>query len=247
MNLNGKIVLVTGASRGIGRACALKLAEKGAVVVINYFSNKKNACEVKDTIVSNGGKAIIIKADVSSLDDVKNMFESIEDQFGSVEILVNNAGITKDSLLVRMKEEQWDDVIATNLKSVFNCCRTAVKKMIKLKRGRIINITSIVGINGNSGQTNYAASKAGIIGFSKSLAKEIANRNILVNCIAPGFINTEMTEVLNEKVKENILSTIPLGVLGNPDDIADAVCFLASSYSSYITGQVINVDGGMSM
>ncbi len=247
MCLKEKVVLVTGASRGIGKACALKLAEEGAAVAINYSSNENSAQEVKEYIVNNGGKACIFKADVSLLNDVNKMFDCIEDQLGPVDILVNNAGITKDSLLIRMKEDQWDDVIATNLKGVFNCCKTAVKKMVKIKHGKIINITSIVGINGNPGQTNYSASKAGIIGFSKSLAKEVANRNILINCVAPGFINTEMTKVLKEKVKEDILNSIPLGRLGCPEDVANTVCFLASNYSSYITGQVINIDGGMSM
>lgn len=247
MSLNGKVALVTGASRGIGRACALKLAGAGAAVAINYTSSEKSALEVKNEIIANGGKALCFKANVSKLDEVENMYQKIEEQLGPVEILVNNAGVTSDTLLMRMKEEQWDKVMEINLKGVFNCSKVAIKKMLKLKKGRIINITSVVGITGNAGQTNYAASKAGIIGFSKSLAKEVANRNILVNCVAPGYIQTDMTEGLSEKVKENLLSSIPVGRLGSPEDVANVVQFLTSPSSDYITGQVITVDGGMTI
>lgn len=247
MLLKGKVALVTGASRGIGRACALKLAEEGAVVGINYVGkeNEEDAKEIEKEINYDKGKAVCFDADVSSFSSVNAMFEEVEEKLGAVNILVNNAGITSDSLLMRMKEEQWDKVIAVNLKGVFNCSKVCIKGMIKNKGGKIINIASVVGITGNAGQANYAASKAGIIGFSKSLAKEVANRNIQINCVAPGYIQTGMTDELDNKVKDKVLEAIPLGRLGLPEDVANAVVFLASSNSDYITGHVVSVDGGM--
>jgi 3-oxoacyl-[acyl-carrier protein] reductase len=247
MNLTGKVALITGASRGIGRACALHLAELGAKVAVNYARSSAQADEVVAQIKEMGGEAIAIQADVSKQADVEAMVEETIKTLGGLDILVNNAGITRDTLLIRMKEEDWDQVLDTNLKSVFLVTKAAAKHMMKKRQGRIINISSVIGVAGNAGQANYAASKAGIIGFSKSIAKELASRNILVNMIAPGFIDTDMTEVLNDQVKEGILSQIPLGRYGKPEDIARLAGFLASEESSYITGQVIHVDGGMIM
>lgn len=249
MLLNGKVALVTGASRGIGRACALKLAENGAAVALNYVGkeNEREAREVEEEISSNGGKAACFDADVSSFSDVNNMVEDVEQKLGTVDILVNNAGITSDSLLMRMKEEQWDKVISVNLKGVFNCSKACIRGMMKNKSGKIINIASVVGITGNTGQANYAASKAGVIGLSKSLAREVANRDIQVNCVAPGYIETGMTDTLDDKIKNKVLEIIPQGKLGLPEDVANVVLFLASANSDYITGQVISVDGGMAI
>ncbi|ADQ46395.1 3-oxoacyl-(acyl-carrier-protein) reductase [Caldicellulosiruptor kronotskyensis 2002] len=245
--LKDKVALITGASRGIGRAIALKFAQNGANVVINYSSSQSQAENLKEEIEKIGTKTMIIKCDVSNPDEVSHMFSQVEKEFGRLDILVNNAGITKDGLILRMNEEDFDKVIAINLKGAFLCARAAAKMMVKQRFGNIINISSVVGIAGNVGQANYAASKAGIIGLTKSLAKELASRNIRVNAIAPGFIKTDMTEVLSDKVKEAMLSSIPLGRFGEADEIANVALFLASSLSSYITGQVIVVDGGMIM
>jgi 3-oxoacyl-[acyl-carrier protein] reductase len=247
MNLKGKVALVTGASRGIGRACALYLSELGAKVAVNYARSNAQADQVVAQIREMGGEAVAIRADVSKQADVDAMVEETIQTLGGLDILINNAGITRDTLLIRMKEEDWDQVLDTNLKSVFLVTKAASKYMMKKRQGRIINISSVIGVAGNAGQANYAASKAGIIGFSKSIAKELAARNILVNMIAPGFIDTDMTEVLNDQVKEGILSQIPLNRYGKPEDIAHLAGFLASEESGYITGQVIHVDGGMIM
>lgn len=247
MELENKVALVTGGSRGIGREIALELARNGANVVITYVNNEEKANEVIDEIKSMGVKALAIKADVSKESDVQRMIEKVEEEFNSVDILVNNAGITKDNLLIRMKEEEWDEVMNVNLKGTFLCTKAVARMMMKKRYGKIINITSVVGITGNIGQGNYSASKAGIIGFTKSIARELASRGIRVNAIAPGFIETDMTEVLNEDIKNAMLKSIPLGTFGKPKDIANTVLFLASSKSDYITGQVINVNGGMFM
>ncbi|WPX09852.1 3-oxoacyl-[acyl-carrier-protein] reductase [Anaerocellum danielii] len=245
--LKGKVALITGASRGIGRAIALKFAQNGANIVINFASSQSQAENLKEEIEKIGTKAMIIKCDVSNADEVSQMFSQVEKDFGRLDILVNNAGITKDGLILRMSEEDFDRVIAINLKGAFLCAKAAAKMMVKQRFGNIINISSVVGIAGNIGQANYAASKAGIIGLTKSLAKELASRNIRVNAIAPGFIKTDMTEVLSDKVKETMLSSIPLGRFGEADEVANVALFLASSLSSYVTGQVIVVDGGMIM
>ncbi|MCY6372107.1 3-oxoacyl-[acyl-carrier-protein] reductase [Clostridium ganghwense] len=245
--LSGKNAVVTGASRGIGRAIALKLAELGANVILNYRSSAKSVEEVVKAIEEKGVKALAVQGDVSNFEDAKKIIDSAIENFGSIDILVNNAGITKDGLLMRMKEEDFDKVIEVNLKGVFNCTRHATPIMMKQRSGRIINISSVVGITGNAGQTNYAAAKAGIIGFTKSTAKEIAARGITVNAIAPGFIQTDMTEALSDKVKETIKTIIPLRKMGTPEDVAEATAFLASPMASYITGQVISIDGGMHM
>ncbi|HHU79072.1 MAG: 3-oxoacyl-[acyl-carrier-protein] reductase [Caldicoprobacterales bacterium] len=247
MNLRGKTALITGASRGIGRACALKLAESGADIAVNYSSNKVLAEEVVRMIRQMGRQAVAVQADVSRQKEAEAMVETAIDALGGLDILINNAGITRDALLIRMKEEDWVEVLNTNLSSVFFTTKAAVKYMMKKRRGRIINISSVIGMTGNAGQANYSASKAGIVGFSKSIARELAQRNILVNVIAPGFIETDMTNILSEKQKDAILSMIPLGRYGKPEDIANLAAFLASDESGYLTGQVIPVDGGMNM
>lgn len=243
--LNGKTAVVTGASRGIGRAIALKLAEHGANVVINYRSSEESALALVQEIEQKGVKALAVQADVSNFEGAKDLIVKAKEELGSVDILVNNAGITKDGILLRMKEEDFDSVINTNLKGVFNCIRHAVPIMMKQRSGKIINISSVVGLIGNAGQANYSASKAGIIGLTKSTAKEIGSRGVTVNAIAPGFIETEMTHVLSDRVKETIISNTALRKLGKPENVADAVYFLASSMGDYITGQVLSVDGGM--
>lgn len=247
MLLDGKSALVTGASRGIGKAIALALAAEGAQVAINYAGNTAKAEEVKAQIEAAGGRAILVQADVADAAQVEEMVKKVAEEFGSIDILINNAGITRDGLLMRMKEEQWDAVLNTNLKSVFNCTKAVTKLMMKKRYGRIVNMSSVVGRMGNAGQANYAAAKAGIIGFSKSVAKELASRGITVNMIAPGCIETDMTAALPDKVKEAMLADIPLGRVGRPEDIAEAAVFLASDKAGYITGQIINVDGGMVM
>jgi len=247
MLLDGKTALVTGASRGIGRAVALKLASEGAKVAINFAGSTAKAEAVKQEIEANGGEAILVQADVSDAEAVEAMVAKVQEAFGVIDILVNNAGITRDGLLMRMKEEDFDAVINTNLKGVFHVTKVVSKLMMKKRTGRIVNMASVVGLTGNAGQTNYAAAKAGVIGFTKSAARELAGRGITVNAVAPGFIHTDMTDAMPEKAKDATLATIPLKRIGEPEDIANAVLFLASDYASYITGQVLAVDGGMVM
>ena len=247
MDLNNKVALVTGASRGIGKEIALELARKGVNVGISYVSNPEKANEVIEEISSYGVKAVAVKANVSKEEEVLEMIKTIEEELGTIDILVNNAGVTKDNLIIRMKEDDWDEVMNVNLKGTFLCTKAVSRAMMKKKYGKIINISSVVGVMGNAGQGNYSASKAGVIGFTKSMAKELASRGIRVNAIAPGFIQTDMTEILKDEVKTAMLNAIPLNYFGNPMDIANLVVFLASDNSDYITGQVINVDGGMIM
>lgn len=245
--LKGKAALVTGASRGIGRAIALELAKAGAKVAVNYAGSEKKAQEVVDQIRQSGGEAFKIQANVASSDEVTGMVKEVVKQFGSLDILVNNAGITRDNLLMRMKEEEFDQVIDTNLKGVFLCTKAVTRQMMRQKSGRIINIASIVGVAGNPGQANYVAAKAGVIGLTKTTARELASRNILVNAVAPGFITTDMTDQLPEEAKEEMLAQIPLNRLGKPEDVASVVRFLASDDAGYMTGQTLHVDGGMVM
>ncbi|WP_127148432.1 3-oxoacyl-[acyl-carrier-protein] reductase [Veillonella sp. VA139] len=247
MNLTGKVALVTGASRGIGQAAAIDLAKAGADVVVNFIGNEAVAQETVEKIEELGRKAIKIKADVGNAEDVQAMVDEAVAAFGHIDILVNNAGITRDGLLIRMKDSDWDDVLNINLKGVYLVTKAVAKLMVKQRAGRIINMTSVSGVTGNVGQANYAAAKAGVIGFTKTCAKELAARGITVNAIAPGFIETAMTDVLPEKIKEGIAGTIPFGRMGQPEEIANVVTFLASDFASYITGQVLNVDGGMVM
>ena len=247
MLLEGKVALVTGSSRGIGRAIALAMAKEGCQVAVNYLGSEEKAKSLCEEIGQLGGKAIPFRADVSRWDEAKTMVDGVLSSFGKVDILVNNAGITKDNLLLRMSQEDWEEVIRINLSGVYNCTKLLLKPMIKQRQGRIINITSVSGITGNPGQSNYAAAKAGLIGFTKSIAKEVASRNILVNGIAPGFIATDMTEALVQAEQEKLLSAIPLGRMGSPEDIANVAVFLASDKAGYITGQIITVDGGLTM
>lgn len=247
MTLVGKVALVTGGSRGIGRAIALKLAENGADVAINYAGNTAAAEEVKTAIEQMGRKALMVQGSVADTDGVQTIVNTVVKELGRLDILINNAGITRDGLLMRMKEADWDDVMHTNLKGVYNCSKAVLRTMMKQRSGRIVNMASVVGEMGNAGQTNYAAAKAGVIGFTKSLAKEVASRGITVNAIAPGFIATDMTSVLTDDQKAEMARTIPLGRAGQPEDVANAVLFLVSEGAAYITGQVLNVDGGMVM
>lgn len=247
MSLQGKTAIVTGGGRGIGRAICLEFAAQGANVVINYAGNSEAAEKTAADCEALGAKAAIIKADVSKAEDVDAIFALAIEEFGKVDILVNNAGVTKDKLIMAMSEEDFDKVVDTNLKGAFLCMKAASKLMMKQRSGRIINMSSVVGVRGNAGQVNYAASKAGIIGMTKSLAKELAGRNVMVNAIAPGFIDTDMTAVLSDKVKEAILGDIPMKKLGKPEDIAKTAAFFAQDEAGYITGQVICVDGGMAM
>ena len=243
----GKNVVVTGGSRGIGRAIAIEFGKNGANVVINYVSSDAEAEKVAEEIKSLGGNAILVKGDVSSFEEGKKLIDETVKVFGTIDILINNAGITKDGLIMRMKEDHFDKVIDINLKGVFNTCKSAVSHMLKQRSGKIINISSVVGVVGNAGQANYAASKAGVIGLTKSIAKEVGARGITVNAVAPGFIKSDMTDVLSERVKDGMLGLIPLNRFGNVEDVARTVVFLASEGGDYITGQVINVDGGMVM
>ena len=242
-----KTALVTGASRGIGRAIALALASKGFAVALNYAGSHDAAEAVKKEIEDAGGKAFTVQGDVSKSEDVDRIFKTVKDEFGGLDVLVNNAGINRDALLIRMKESNWDDVIATDLKSDFRTTKAAAAMMMRKRKGSIINISSVVGIMGNIGQANYAAAKAGVIGLTKACAKEMAARNIRVNAVAPGFIETAMTDGIPEKIREGMIASIPMGRMGQPEDIARAVCFLASDDASYITGQVLVVDGGLVM
>lgn len=245
--LDGKVAVVTGASRGIGKAIALRLAKENASVVINYNGSKEKAEEVVREIGEAGGTACAIQCDVSDFAACEAFFQEVTGRFGRVDILVNNAGVTRDGLLMKMSEEDFDKVVNTNLKGTFNCIRFVSRTMLRQKSGRIVNMSSVVGVAGNAGQANYAASKAGVIGLTKAAAKELASRGITVNAIAPGFIETDMTAVLSEKVREATAAQIPMGHFGSPEDVADLAAFLASDEAKYITGQVIHVDGGMAM
>lgn len=245
--LSGKCAVITGATRGIGREIALKYASLGANIVINYRSSDAEAIELKEELEKLGVNTLIIKADVSDFEQASNLINEAKNTFGRIDILVNNAGITKDTLIIRMTEEDFDRVIEVNLKGAFNCLRAVSPIMLKQKNGKIINMSSVVGVLGNPGQVNYCASKAGVIGMTKSLARELGSRNITVNAIAPGFIDTDMTKVLTEEQKKSMLTQVPLKRLGSTEDVANLAAFLASEQSNYITGQVISVDGGMAM
>ncbi len=245
--LESKVALVTGAGRGIGRAIAIALAKEGAEVVVNYNGSEERAKEVKQTIEENGGKASIYKCNVSDFEACEAMIKDIVKEHGRLDILVNNAGITKDGLIMKMKEEDFDSVLNVNLKGTFNTIRHSARQMLRQKSGKIINISSVSGILGNAGQANYAASKAGVIGLTKTMARELGSRGITVNAIAPGFVDTEMTGVLSEEIRENACRQIILGRFGKPEDIANVAVFLASDKADYITGQVISVDGGMNV
>lgn len=245
--LEGKVALITGGAKGIGRRITECFAEYGAAVAINYSGSEDAAKELADKIIAKGGKAVIYKCNVADFNAVKEMIDAVIEEFGHLDILVNNAGVTKDNLMLRMSEDDFDKVIDVNLKGCFNCMKHVTRSMLKQKYGRIINISSVVGVHGNAGQVNYSASKAGIIGMTKSMAKEVGVKGISVNAIAPGFIETDMTDVLSEDVKTNIKASIPMGKMGNVDDIAQTAAFLASDAAAYITGQVIGVDGGMGM
>jgi 3-oxoacyl-[acyl-carrier protein] reductase len=247
LSLQGRTAIVTGGSRGIGRAICLELARRGAAVLVNYNRSAQAVEEVIAQIRSEGGQAAAFQADVSDFKQAQDLVKAATDTFGSLEILVNNAGITRDTLIMMMSEEDWDQVISTNLKSTFNCSKAAVRTMMRKRYGRIINITSVAGQMGNAGQTNYSASKAGQIGFTKSLAREVAARNITVNAIAAGYIDTEIWSSVPEEARQAVLGLIPLGRKGLPEEIAYAVAFLASDQAAYITGQILGVDGGMAM
>lgn len=245
--MDKKVAVVTGASRGIGRAIALELARNGAFVIVNYNGSKEKAGEVQSLIEAGGGEAVIHQCNVADYEACEAFFNMIIKEYGRIDILVNNAGVTKDGLLMRMSEDDFSQVIDVNLKGTFNCIRQVSRQMLKQRSGRIINMASVVGVSGNAGQANYAASKAGVIGLTKSVAKELASRGVTANAIAPGFIETDMTEALSETVKEATSGLIPMGTFGKPEDVAKAAAFLASEGAGYITGQVLCVDGGMAM
>jgi 3-oxoacyl-[acyl-carrier protein] reductase len=245
--LENKVAIITGASRGIGRAIAERFIEEGATVAFTYLSSDEKARQLEQELTAKGGIAKGFKSDASKFDSAQELVDAVVAEFGTVDVLVNNAGITRDTLLMRMSEQQWDEVIETNLKSAFNLTKAVIKPMLKAKSGSIINMSSVVGVSGNAGQANYAASKAGMIGFSKSVAQELGSRNIRCNSIAPGFIETEMTEVLDQKVVEEWRNSIPLKRGGSPLDVANATIFLASDMSAYVTGQTLHVCGGMLM
>ena len=247
MKLAGKVALITGASRGIGRAVAIKLAAEGAKVAINFAGNITKAEEVKNAVESSGGEAMLVQGDVSDFEKVNEIVKKVVDTWGRLDILINNAGITRDNLMLKMSESDFDSVIATNLKGVFNCTKAVTRLMMKQHGGRIVNMSSVVGLMGNAGQANYAAAKAGVIGFTKSVAREFAPRGITVNAVAPGFIDTDMTDALPDKIKTDLTEKIPIGRIGKPEDIANAVMFFVADEAGYITGQVICVDGGMAM
>lgn len=245
--LENKVALVTGAGRGIGRAIAIALAKEGAEVIVNYNGSEERAKEVKQTIEENGGKASVYKCNVSDFEACETMIKDVVKEYGHLDILVNNAGITRDNLIMKMPEEDFDAVINANLKGCFNTIKAVSRQMLRQRSGRIINITSVSGILGNAGQANYSASKAGIIGLTRTMARELASRGITVNGIAPGFVDTDMTKVLPEQVREAATAQIPLGRFGQPEDIANMAVYLASEKASYITGQIISVDGGMAI
>jgi 3-oxoacyl-[acyl-carrier protein] reductase len=245
--LHGKVALVTGASRGIGKAIALALAEAGADVVVNYAGSEQLALETSAQIQALGRRSFAVRANVGFAAEVDAMVQQVLDQYGQLDILVNNAGITRDNLIMRMKEQDFDDVININLKGVFNCIKAVTRPMMKQRYGKIINISSVVGVLGNAGQANYVAAKAGVIGLTKSTARELASRGINVNAIAPGFIETDMTDKLTDELKNGLLQQIPLARFGQPHEIAKLACFLASDDSAYMTGQTLHVDGGMHM
>jgi 3-oxoacyl-[acyl-carrier protein] reductase len=247
VDLSDKVAVVTGASRGIGRSIAIELARCGASVVVNYNRSADAAREVVAAIEGEGGRSLAVQADVGELDQAAGLVNAAIDTFGAIDILVNNAGTTRDQLLMMMSEADWDVVLRTNLKGVFNCCKAAARKMMRQRSGRIINISSVSGIAGQGGQTNYAASKAGVIGLTKSLAKELGPRNITVNAVAPGFVPTALTNELSEEMKERAREATPLGRMGQPEEIAYAVAFLASDRAGFITGEVLTVDGGLVM
>jgi 3-oxoacyl-[acyl-carrier protein] reductase len=246
MVLENKITLITGASRGIGQAIAIKMGQSGAVV-IGTATTENGAGAINQYLEKSGIKGMGIALNVNDAEQINHSLQTIREKFGEVEILVNNAGITRDNLLVRMKDEEWDDILETDLKSVFRLSRAVLRAMMKARYGRIINISSVVGAMGNLGQTNYAAAKAGIFGFSKSLAREVGSRNITVNCVAPGFIDTDMTRALADEFQQSLIQHVPLGRLGRPEEVASAVAFLASSAAGYITGTTLHVNGGMYM
>jgi 3-oxoacyl-[acyl-carrier protein] reductase len=244
---DGRVAVVTGGGRGIGRAVAVRLAEEGAIVTISYRSNDASAEEVAEEVRAAGAQCEIFKGDVSSPEDVDALFRGVRDSFGQVDILVNNAGLTRDNLMMRMKESEFDEVLRTNLKGTYLCTRAALRPMIRARWGRIVNVSSVVGLVGNAGQANYAASKAGIIGFTKSVAREVAQRGITANVVAPGYVETELTRRLPDDVKDQIKGQVPVGRFGEAEEVAEVVAFLAGEGAGYVTGQTVAVDGGMTM